>query len=129
MQVLLDTNALIWLIGEPLPSSLGRAVTIISSADKVCASPISIVEIRLKAMLGKLVAPPNILKYIESANVELISYSAGAAEALQSFPQLSRHDPFERMLLGQANAEGMTLLTSDKLLLGLGFDICRAPAL
>lgn len=33
-----------------------------------------------------------------------------------------RHDPFDRMILAQAHVERMRLLTSDQVLLGLGFD-------
>ena len=41
------------------------------------------------------------------------------AEAIQDYPELARHDPFDRLLVAQADRAGLRLLTADRVLLGL----------
>lgn len=119
--VLLDTNALIWLIEQKDRRSLGRQTEkLLEAAAVVYASPISIVEIRIKTMLGKLQSQSDLLEDIEKSGVEILDFSAEQAENVQSFPQLMRHDPFDRMLLSQALAEDLLFITADTMLLKLG---------
>ncbi len=119
-RVLLDTNALIWLMEQKDRRSLGKqASKIIEGASEVYASSISIVEIRIKTMLGKLKSRPDLLQDISRSGIMTLDFSAEQAESVQSFPQLARHDPFDRMLLAQAQAEGLSFITSDKMLLKL----------
>jgi len=51
-----------------------------------------------------------------------LSITAEHAEAIQDFPELVRHDPFDRLLVAQASRTGLRLLTADQTLLGLGRD-------
>jgi PIN domain nuclease of toxin-antitoxin system len=52
----------------------------------------------------------------------LLSITAEHAEALGDFPELTRHDPFDRLLVAQASRTGLQLLTADQVLLDLGRD-------
>jgi PIN domain nuclease of toxin-antitoxin system len=52
----------------------------------------------------------------------LMSISAEHTEAVRDFPELTRHDPFDRLLVAQASRAGLRLLTADRVLLGLGRD-------
>jgi PIN domain nuclease of toxin-antitoxin system len=47
------------------------------------------------------------------------------AEAVGLFPALARQDPFDRLILAQAFAENMTLLTADRVLISLGRPFVR----
>jgi len=123
MKVLLDTNALLWQIGEQKNNSLGpKSRRLLDESAAVYVSSISIVEIHIKRLLGKLQAPENMVKEIERSGNELLDYSAPSADALSLFPALAKHDPFDRMLLAQAKDQGLKFLTSDKLLIELGYD-------
>lgn len=123
MNILLDTNALIWLLNSPTGGSIGdKAKERIKAADNVYASSVSVLEIRIKEMLGKLEAPDVLLDAIASAGLKNLSFAMEHAEALSYFPDLSRHDSFDRMLLAQAKTEGLILLTSDGILLSQGID-------
>ena len=121
MRILLDTNALIWLIGETSESSkVGPdARNLMDEADSVSASSISILEIRIKTMLGKLESPVDLIEDVASAGLKFLAFDELHADTITGFPNLSRHDPFDRMLLAQAKTENMVLLTSDEVLLGL----------
>ncbi|MGU3499505.1 PIN domain-containing protein [Mycobacterium sp. C31M] len=52
----------------------------------------------------------------------LLDVTAEDAEAIRDYPELVRHDPFDRLLVAQADRAGLRLLTADRVLLGLGRD-------
>lgn len=119
--MLLDTNALLWLYHDS-PRLGPRARDGIANASRVYYSAASVMEIMIKHMLGRIELPggdgfPEI--FARSGLAEL-TFSAAHAHAMRRDPGLSRHDPFDRLLLAQARAEGLDLLTSDATLLGLG---------
>jgi PIN domain nuclease of toxin-antitoxin system len=119
----LDTNALIWLLNSTKGEHLGEnAKRRIEDASTVYASSISVLEVRIKELLGKLEAPETLLDDIKAAGLKNIAFTMEHADAIKKFPSLSRHDPFDRMLVAQAQTEGLTLLTSDSILLGLKVD-------
>ncbi len=121
MTILLDTNTLIWLIGHVNGSSLGpNARKAIEQADGVYVSSVNILEIRVKSMLGKLEASEDLLNDIAEAGLKTLSFDVTHADTLTKFPDLKKHDPFDRMLLAQALFEEMSLLTADTFLLGIG---------
>lgn len=74
-------------------------------------------------MLGKLVSSDDLLEDVAAAGLKNLSFDVVHADALANFPALSKHDPFDRMLIAQAQVEGMTLLTSDAALLSLGLSL------
>ncbi|QIM16348.1 type II toxin-antitoxin system VapC family toxin [Leucobacter insecticola] len=119
--ILLDTNALIWsYLDAPQLGECARER--IRLADRVFYSSISVSEIVIKHMLGKITLPggqrfPTV--FDEMGLTELRFSGAHASELLHR-PRLSRHDPFDRFLIGQAEAEGMQFLTADAALLKLG---------
>ena len=123
MNILLDTSALIWLLNSPEGKLLGReAKQRIESATAVYASSISVLEIRIKALLGKLIAPETLLEDVAAAGLKNIAFTMEHADSIRNFPDLSGHDPFDRMLLAQAQTEGLTFMTSDKMLLDMERD-------
>lgn len=119
--MLLDTNALLWLVHDS--AKLGSASReVLQGAGRVHYSSVSVSEITIKHMLGRIDLPggdrfPGI--FTASGLAEL-PFTGTHAAALLSFPDLARHDPFDRMLLAQAESEHLTLLTSDQTLLALG---------
>jgi PIN domain nuclease of toxin-antitoxin system len=120
LKILCDTNALIWLLGDIDGASLGpNAKQLIRNADEVYASSVSVLEIRIKTMLGKLKSDNDLVDYISTAGLKSLSFDTSHADALTHFPSLVKHDPFDRMLIAQAEIEGMILLTSDSVLLEL----------
>lgn len=121
MNLLLDTNALIWSMEQVTRKSLGlQAIEVIISSQNVYASSISIVEIRIKTMTGRLTAASDLIEDISRANIQLLDFPAAAADVILDFPSLIRHDPFDRMILAHAKTKNLTLITSDATLLGLG---------
>jgi PIN domain nuclease of toxin-antitoxin system len=86
----------------------------------VYASAASIWEISMKSTLGKLDADPQeILAGVEQAGFEHLPILGGHAAKVVELPPIHK-DPFDRLLVAQARAEPMILLTDDGVLGGYG---------
>lgn len=119
VKILLDTNAFIWLVGAD-PERIGPlAKRQIMAADAVFISAASVFEIEIKRLLGKLDFPGSPVEVAAASNLQELAISAAHAGAIQNFPELARHDPFDRLLLAQAFCDGLEFFTADKVLLGL----------
>lgn len=86
---------------------------IIESADQVYVSAASIWEVAIKSRLGRIDVDPQALASAIDASgfVELPVLSVHAAGVAQL--PLHHHDPFDRLLVAQALAEPLKLLTAD----------------
>ncbi len=117
-RILLDTHVLLWAVAEPhkLPSAARKRI----EAGDVFVSAASIWEVSIKAALGKLAADPGeLLAEIEPAGFSLLPITGDHAAAVASLPAIHA-DPFDRMLIAQAKAEPLLLLTNDGVLAGYG---------
>lgn len=122
MNLLLDTNALVWALDERRIRSLGKqAKRLIENGDLVYFSTISLAELQIKAIAGRFKSLPDVEKALADGFL-IMDFKAEHAVAVANFPSLARHDPFDRMILAQAYAEQLVLLTADEALLGLGLD-------
>jgi PIN domain nuclease of toxin-antitoxin system len=83
---------------------------------------VTVWELTIKTMLGKLSVPADLSTRLTAQGLELLSITAEQAEALRDFPELTRHEPVGRLLVAQASCTGLQLLTADKVLLDLGRD-------
>jgi len=116
--LLVDTSAFLWwATGSPrLSAHATDALT--DPGNQVFLSAVSAWEIALKHALGKLPLPEEpgtlIPRLRERHRVEELALSEVAALQLPKLPTLHR-DPFDRMLVCQAIAHGMMLVTSDSL--------------
>lgn len=115
MRLLLDTQIFLWALMDSarLKSTSRR---LIESADEVHVSAASIWEIAVKARLGKIKADPaELAAAIEPSGFIELAVSAAHAAGVA---RLERHhdDPFDRLLVAQALAEPLKLLTADSTL-------------
>jgi PIN domain nuclease of toxin-antitoxin system len=75
-----------------------------------------------QARLGKLSAPPDLLERLERAGVDLLPITAHHADRVGTLPMHHR-DHFDRLLIAQADIEGITLVTADQDLRRYGIDV------
>jgi PIN domain nuclease of toxin-antitoxin system len=123
VKLLLDTHVYLWwLIDAPaLPK---QAHQMIQDADQVFVSMVSFWEVGIKWRTGKLPVSPEVMAEGMALN-GLMTLPVNLAHTLQ-LSQLPDHhrDPFDRMLVAQAMAEPMFLVTSDRALAAYG-DLVR----
>jgi PIN domain nuclease of toxin-antitoxin system len=119
--LLLDSQALLWLLDDN-PRLGPRARQAITSAQGVHVSAATVWELTIKTMPGKLSVPAGLPARLTTQGLELLAITAGHAEANRDFPELTRHDPVDRLLVAQAARAGLQLLTADQVLLNLGRD-------
>ena len=115
MRLLLDTHIFLWAVaGSPRLTQSTRRL--IESAEVVYVSAASIWEIAIKARLGKIKADPEVLAAaIETSGfLELPVTAAHAAGVSKLEPH--HNDPFDRLLIAQALATPLKLLTVDEML-------------
>ena len=118
-RVLIDSHVLLWVLTDD--GRLGQAARrALGQADAVHVSAITFLELRIKQQLGRLRLPDDLADRVSGQGFQLAPFTAHDADALARFPELVRHDPFDRALLAQASVQGWQFLTAEEKLLGLG---------
>jgi PIN domain nuclease of toxin-antitoxin system len=123
-RLLLDTHVFLWWRGEPTrlaPEVQDR----IATADLVFVSSVSAWEAAIKIALGRLELPDTVEAGVLASGFEKLPVTFSHAERVAALPHHHR-DPFDRMLVAQAQAEGLTLVTHDRVLGDYGVEILWA---
>jgi PIN domain nuclease of toxin-antitoxin system len=112
VRILLDTHIFLWLVSGSRQLT-SQAKEWIEGADKVFISSASIWEVAVKVRLGKLNADPEeLIEEMAKNGFEELPVFARHAKAVAKLP-LHHTDPFDRLLIAQAIAEPLRLLTAD----------------
>ncbi len=112
MRLLLDTHALLWFAGAPDMLAPDARRTIVA-AEEVNVSAATLWEVSTKLTLGKLgTEVEDIPGELDEWGFGTVPVTAAHAWAAGSLPFYHR-DPFDRMLVAQAQLEGMTIVTRD----------------
>lgn len=113
VRLLLDSHVLLWLATDD--PKLGSAIrtVIADGSNTVLASVASLWELTIKAGLGKLVLPTGFHRLLVENGLTILSIDVRHIDRLDHLP---RHhgDPFDRMLIAQAQADGLTLVSADR---------------
>lgn len=115
MRLLLDTHIFLWYLAasRKLPKSVSNRI---GAADVVFISAASIWEASIKIRQGRLKASADdLVAGIASSGFIELPITARHSALAASLPEYHR-DPFDRMLIAQAMAEPLRLLTADELL-------------
>jgi len=119
MKVLTDTHALVWaLTGQPL----GTAARAALAGSHFTASAANLWELVLESRKpGALLADPLNWweKYVVAPRIPTLAIRIRHIRKLAGLPELHK-DPFDRILVAQALAEGLTLVTKDTMLARYG---------
>ena len=114
---LLDTHALIWwMSANPLLPERARSMIEASTA-VIHASAVSAYEIALKHTTGKLPIANELLRDYQTdlTAVGLLELAVTAAHALAAGRlDLAHRDPFDRILIAQAQIEDLTLISNER---------------
>ena len=111
-RLLLDTHVLLWALSKPESLHPTARAAVKTTRNEVFVSAASGWEIALKRTLGKLEVPPVPESELRQAGFEVLAITFGHAERAGELP-LHHRDPFDRMLIAQALARGLRLVTRD----------------
>ena len=115
MKLLLDTHAFIWWDSEPSKLSPAALAALRDSTHEVWCSAVSVWEIIIKEQLGKLslrLPLADIVAQQQTNGVRILPVTLEHVLGVNALPPTHK-DPFDRLLVSQANQEGATLVTAD----------------
>jgi len=117
--VLLDTCSFLWLVSDDPQFSAEARVVFSDPGNEVYLSPVSVWEISIKHQLQRLPLPEPPQQFVPAQRkAHRIDTLPLDEESVLQLPRLPAYhkDPFDRMLVCQAIAHGLTLLTPDPLI-------------
>jgi PIN domain nuclease of toxin-antitoxin system len=116
VRLLLDTHAFLWAAADPDQLQRAARAAIEDRANEVLVSAGVAWEISLKVALGKLTVPANPAVWfparVRSLGFQALDISTAHALAVGGLPDVHR-DPFDRIMIAQAQIEGLTFVTRD----------------
>ncbi|MCP3934141.1 MAG: type II toxin-antitoxin system VapC family toxin [Actinomycetia bacterium] len=111
MRILLDSHVALWWLEDN--DSLGvKCREMIEHADEAFYSAVTPWELGVKRALGKLTMPDGLAQALASSGFVALDISVDHAELAPALP-LHHRDPFDRMLIAQAQLEALTLVSAD----------------
>ena len=117
MKILLDTHLLLWAAGMPERLPAQARVLLQRAETEPLVSAASLWEVAIKSGLGRtdFSVDPRVLRrgLLENGYSEL-DVTGAHATAVDLLPPIHK-DPFDRILVAQAQIEGLTLLTTDEI--------------
>jgi PIN domain nuclease of toxin-antitoxin system len=117
VRLLLDTCTFLWILTDSPELSKGARTAFLDPANEPVLSAVSTWEIAVKSGLGHLRLPGDPARFIPEQRkrhwIGSLPLDEGATLLLGRLPPLHR-DPFDRMIVCQALAAGMTILTPDE---------------
>ncbi len=117
MKILIDTSCWLWSLTDPEHLNKEARELLSDPAQTLFLSAASSWEIAIKAALGKLRLPEAPEKYIPSRMTAFSIHGLPVehTHALRVFGLPAHHrDPFDRILIAQAQTEALTILTADR---------------
>ncbi|MBN9241435.1 MAG: type II toxin-antitoxin system VapC family toxin [Mesorhizobium sp.] len=108
---LVDTNIVLWGWHEPHRLSQKQRSLLTTDAE-FHVSVATIWEICIKAAIGKLETVPNVAEALIATGYLILPIKPEHAEAVRDLP-LHHHDPFDRLLIAQAQLENLSVVTAD----------------
>ena len=115
MRILLDTHIALWAIADDSRLKPAARALIQAPDNLVAVSAASVWEIGIKRALGRgemPVSAAEAIGYFRAAGYVLLSISADHAAAVEALPPIHA-DPFDRLIVAQALAEPLILITHD----------------
>jgi len=116
MKLLLDTHAFIWWDSDPAQLSAAALAALRDPANEVWLSVATVWEMVIKAQLGKLTLRlplADIVSQQQANGLCILPLTLAHALAVEGLPAFHK-DPFDRVLIAQANVEGAELVSADQ---------------
>jgi PIN domain nuclease of toxin-antitoxin system len=125
MKLLLDAHALLWWLADDGQLGADARELIADPANDVLVSAATVWEIAIKQAIGMLDAPPTVVEAIGDAGFVEVPVTAVDGARAGGLEPLHR-DPFDRMLVAQAERLGAVVVTRDPAFAQYGVETVRA---
>ena len=117
MRLLFDAHAFLWFVAgdSKLTRTARRAIE--QDQAELYLSAATVWELAIKASLGRLTLPAPTADYVAEklrSGVRMLAVDWSHAAAVETLP-FHHNDPFDRLLIAQAKAEGLTIVTGDRI--------------
>ncbi|MBM2822193.1 MAG: twitching motility protein PilT [Thermoleophilia bacterium] len=112
MRLLLDTHVLLWALEAPASLRDETRAAIENPRNPVLVSTASAWEIGVKISVGKLQAPLDLVAQLREKRFTALPVTVEHGLRVGELPLLHK-DPFDRLLVAQAQLEGLTIVTRD----------------
>jgi len=112
MALLLDTHVVLWWLEDDAKldsATKGR----LDVESEIFVSSASVWEVGVKQALGKLTSDGSLAEHVRDSGFAVLPISADHAIVASALP-LHHRDPFDRILIGQALVDGLTVMTRDR---------------
>ena len=115
MQILIDTHILIWFLEGNNLLSTQRQKLLSDSQNEVFISIASLWELAIKISIGKITLSKSLFQIIQQLGVENIEILPILPQHVLQVENLPFHhrDPFDRIIIGQAQFENLDLMSDD----------------
>lgn len=113
MRLLLDAHTFLWWVTNSPRLSVIAREAIADDTNAVLVGIGSLWELAIKRSIGKLDFPHDFGAVLSNEAFELLPISFSHLQALEALP-LQHRDPFDRLLIAQAVAENIPIVTTDK---------------
>ncbi|WP_256590846.1 MULTISPECIES: type II toxin-antitoxin system VapC family toxin [unclassified Pseudomonas] len=121
----MDTHAFLWWLSDDPALGVVARQMIGEPRNQVLVSAASIWEISIKQAKGMLEAPEDLEALVEDEGFTKLPISLFHGQQAGKLPEIHR-DPFDRMLIAQAQAEGLELVTADGIIPQYGVRVVSA---
>jgi PIN domain nuclease of toxin-antitoxin system len=122
VRLLLDTRAALWLLSADARLGPDASRHLQDETNQLLLSAVVIWEVAVKRSLGKLRAPEGFAEAMLSGGAQPLAVTIDHAAAVEHLPWHHR-DPFDRVLVAQAQVERATLVSGDQELAAYGVPI------
>jgi PIN domain nuclease of toxin-antitoxin system len=123
--LLVDAHALLWWLADDPELDAAAARSIADPANAVVVSAATVWEIEVKRVAGRLRAPTELLDTIRQTGMDTLPVTAVDAVTAAGLP-MHHGDPFDRMLIAQAQRLGALIVSRDRAL--HAYDVYVLPA-
>ena len=121
-RLLLDSHVLLWALSDVSSLRGGSRRLIADSNNYVVVSAVSVWELRIKCALGKLSVPDTLEEMTRRSGFVELPVTFDHAKRAAGLPAI-HGDPFDRMLVAQAQIEGLEIVTRDRRLREYGVSV------
>jgi PIN domain nuclease of toxin-antitoxin system len=112
VRLLLDSHVLLWWLADPPRLHRAAHDAIADASNEIAVSAVTPWELEIKRSAGRLRAPDDLVPRLKASRFQALPITIEHGVAAGRLP-LHHRDPFDRMLIAQAQLEGLTIVTRD----------------